>query len=91
MNEEKNPDVTKSGFSLGLGSLFASLPKGTRWAIGGVLFYFLFTGGVMAIVRLSESKCWELQFKNDRVFRFNVCDGTAIELDKTTMEPKKVK
>ena len=94
MSEEKNPEVAKSGFSLGLGSLFASLPKEIRWAIGGLLVYFLYIGGIMALGKLPsmlESKCWELQFKNDRVFRFNACNGTAIELDKNTMEPKKAK
>jgi hypothetical protein len=84
MSEEKNPNVAKSAFSL------ASIPKPIRWAVGGFLFYFLFTG-LMVLSTMLESRCWELQFKNDRVFRFNVCDGTAIELDKATMEPKKAK
>ena len=37
---------------------------------------------------LESNKCWELQYKDDRVFRFNACNGTVVELDRKSMQPK---
>lgn len=89
MSEEKIPTGIKT--SLGLGSIFASFPIEIRTIIGLIFVFFIFIGGFTVLSKLPsmlDNKCWELQFRDERVFRFNSCSGTVVELDNSTMEPK---
>jgi len=81
--------------SLGLGSMFASFPIEIRTIIGLMMAFFVFIGGFQVVKHLpsmfENSKCWELQFKDERVFKFNTCNGLLVELDKDSMQEKKRK
>jgi hypothetical protein len=100
MKPEIDGDVeVKIGFGSGWVAAFAALPKETRDIIGMVIIlmlflcmFFLFVGGMSLVTKWPEvfgSKCWDLQFKDDRAFKVNTCNGTVVELDKKTLEPKK--
>ena len=93
--------AVKIGLGSGWVAAFAALPQETREVIGGLLvfmlflcLFFLFIGGFSIVGKLPEafgSKCWELQFKDDRAFKVNTCNGTVIELDKKTLQPLKAR
>lgn len=89
----------KIGLGSGWVAAFAALPEDIRGLIGmllagllGLCLFFLFMGGITTMTKWPElfekSGCWELQFKDDRAFKVNTCNGKVVELDKKTLEPK---
>lgn len=90
-DEKKLVNIEGVKAEIGLGSWFAHIPVEIRTMIGLLLVFFLFIGGLQIVTKVTDvfgKKCWELQFKDDRVFRLNACNGTVVELDKNTMQPK---
>ena len=37
----------------------------------------------------NTNECWKLEYKNDRIFKFNTCNGEIIEIDPKTLKNKK--
>lgn len=84
----ENEDI-KSQAKTEVNSLIMALPIEMRFAIGGLLFFFLYVGGTQFISNsdnFSATECWKLEFHNDRVFKLNSCSGDVIELNPKTLE-----
>jgi hypothetical protein len=70
------------------------IPKGVKTAlnylIGAIFALFIFMGVVTLFGKLKKTEvdCWSVQFKDERAFKVNSCNGSTIELDKKSMEPK---
>jgi hypothetical protein len=73
------------------------IPRGVKVGLGYLLAAILAALILMSVVALlgklqkTETDCWSVQLKDGRTFKVNSCDGTAIELDKKSMEPPKQK
>lgn len=87
MDEEK-ATKTASGF---LGSVLPFLPKEMRYAIGGILVFFLFQMMIYGLIYLPKAmkdfseqfgkpteKCWALQKIDAKIFKVNSCTGEVI-------------
>ena len=86
--EEEIKNKTKSEVN----SMFASLPIEIRGIIGFMLMFFLYMGGMKFITNednFNATECWKLEYKNDRIFKFNTCNGDVIEIDSKTLKNKK--
>lgn len=90
MDEEK-VGKTASGF---LGSIFPSLPKEIRYAIGGMLVFFLFQMMIYGLLYLPNAikhfseqfgkpteKCWALQKIDNQIFKVNSCTGEVVPVE----------
>ena len=73
------------------------IPEGVKIGLGYTIVAIIVTSIFIGIVALlgkthkTEVDCWSVQFKDDRAFKANSCNGTVIELDKKSMEPIKEK
>ena len=87
MDEDK---VTKTAGGF-MGSVLPFLPKEMRYAIGGILVFFLFQMMIYGLVYLPKAmkdfseqfgkpteKCWTLQKIDKQIFKVNSCTGEVI-------------
>jgi hypothetical protein len=71
------------------------IPKGVKAFLGYlivVIIVVLILASVATLpgkLKRTEVDCWGVQFKEDRAFKVNSCNGVAIELDKKSMKPIK--
>ncbi len=90
MDEDK-VDKTASGF---LSSIFPSLPKEIRYAIGGMLVFFLFQMMIYGLIYLPKAmkdysekfskpteRCWSLQKIDMKIFKVNSCTGEVVLIE----------
>lgn len=86
MNDEKE-EVDRPP---SLKSLYETLPAEAKGVFAFLLMYILFFGGSMFIGPILQEKyCWELQTKERRFFKFNVCNGDVIEITEEYLEKAK--
>ena len=83
MNNEKE-EVSRSP---SMKSLYEALPAEAKGVFAFLLMYLLFFGGSMFVgPMLQERHCWELQAKEHRFFKLNVCNGDVIEVTEEYLE-----